>query len=87
MKKETLGQAMVVSDITCDICNKSVVPEFAKRNLSNLDDFSAFAQLKAEFGYGSKRDGENMNFDLCEQCFDKLLVKVEELKSISDNKT
>lgn len=56
------------------------MPEFQKKNLDRLDEFSSFARLTADFGYGSKRDGEVFNSDFCEDCFDKLLMKIEEIK-------
>lgn len=81
MKQRNTRLSEVVTDITCDICGTSVVPDFQKQHLSNLNDFSEYAQLKAEFGYGSKRDGETITIEFCEGCFEKVLRKVQELKA------
>ncbi|MBF38328.1 hypothetical protein [Idiomarina sp. UBA4520] len=81
MRKKARRTTEVVVDIMCDICGQSVVPEFQKKNLDRLDEFSSFARLTADFGYGSKHDGEVSSFDFCEDCFDKLRVKINELKS------
>ena len=80
MRKKAQKTTKVVVDIKCDICGQSVVPEFQKKNLDNLDEFSSFARLTAEFGYGSKHDGEAFSYDFCEDCFYKLRVKISELK-------
>ena len=37
-----------VTDITCDACGVSVVPEVQKTYQENLNDFNAFGVLKAE---------------------------------------
>ncbi len=80
MRKQGLRERTVVTDILCDICNKSVISDFHKKVITNFDDFEEYAQLVARFGYGSKRDSERFNFDFCESCFDKILVKIDELK-------
>lgn len=81
MKKEDERKTKVVVDIFCDVCGSSVIPDTHKQNEESLNDFSAYGQLKAEFGYGSTRDGDKVSLDLCEKCFDKLLQKADELKS------
>lgn len=81
MKEHSVQVTQVVSDITCDICGQSVVKETQKSNMANLDNFTEYARLVAEFGYGSKRDGEKFQFDFCEDCFDELLGKINELKA------
>ncbi|WP_289118213.1 hypothetical protein [uncultured Idiomarina sp.] len=70
-----------VTDITCDACGVSVVPEVQKTYQENLNDFNAFGVLKAAYGYGSSQDGESFNFDLCETCFRELVNKVKELRN------
>lgn len=81
MKEHSVQVTQVVSDITCDICGQSVVSKSQKSNLANLDNFTEYARLVAEFGYGSKRDGDKFQFDFCEDCFDELLGKINELKA------
>ena len=65
---------------------QSVVNEAHKNNMANLDNFVEYARLVAEFGYGSKRDGEKFQFDFCEGCFDALLGKINELKAVKNAK-
>lgn len=58
--------------------------ELQQTNLSNLESVSEFVTLKAEFGYGSERDGERARFDFCERCFKEVEMKIEELKRLSE---
>ena len=53
----------VIDDINCDICKKST--KFDNRILN-------FATLSAEWGYGSKKDGESHEWHFCEQCYDSI---------------
>ncbi|MCC5880989.1 MAG: hypothetical protein JJU03_13985 [Idiomarina sp.] len=80
MKKEAPTTTMVVKDICCDICNESVIPSARMQHSDDLNSFSEHAQLIASFGYGSKRDGDKFHYDLCEDCFDQLLVSIEGLR-------
>mgnify|MGYP001202322690 CR=1 FL=1 len=86
MKIEAIQPMTVVKDIRCDICGSSVVPRDYKKHIDSLNDFSAYAKLHASFGYGSTRDGEEFNFDFCEDCFDAVAARIEELKSIHASK-
>lgn len=81
MKENSVQVIPVVSNIVCDICGQSVVHDGLKDNLTNLENFSEYARLTAEFGYGSKRDGEKFDLDFCEACFENLLIKINELKA------
>ncbi|MGM7448494.1 UNVERIFIED_ORG: hypothetical protein DFO82_2666 [Idiomarina abyssalis] len=76
MKKTAKMSVEVVTDIVCDKCGESLVPEIQKDYQENLNDFADFGVLKASFGYGSGRDGESFHFDLCEICFMELVNKV-----------
>jgi hypothetical protein len=38
------------------------------------------ASLNAYWGYSSKKDGQNYDIDLCENCFDKTLLFLSKLK-------
>lgn len=80
MKKYSVNVTQTVSDITCDICGQSVVNKYLMSQMTNLDNFVEYARLNADFGYGSKKDGEKLQFDFCEACFDDLLVQIKELK-------
>ncbi len=60
-----------LKDIKCDFCETSCK--------TSLGDYE-FAQLSASWGYSSKKDGEEYNFDICENCFDKILEFAKTLK-------
>jgi hypothetical protein len=49
--------------ITCDRCGKTA------HRASDWAGYQSFAQFSDSFGYGSKFDGENHYFDLCEDCY------------------
>ena len=55
MEIKQLKQVEVVTDVVCDVCNQSTQLEFAT--------------LSANWGYGSKHDGERYELQLCEKCF------------------
>lgn len=82
MKEYSVKVSQAVSDITCDICEQSVVDKHKLNQMKHLDNFVEYARLIAEFGYGSKRDGEKLQFDFCEMCFDDLLVQIKALKEL-----
>lgn len=63
-----------VSDIVCDICKKSCV-----RYEDNIDS-AEYGTIEAYWGYFSKKDGETFNCEICEDCFDKVISFLEELK-------
>jgi len=52
-----------VVDRMCDVCNESVMKKVADEH------FEECAEFKANFGYGSKLDGNSYHLDLCEDCF------------------
>ena len=80
MKKETTGTATIISDIVCDVCGESVIPKLRKDLSDDVRGFSDYGRLSASFGYGSARDGESVEMDLCEVCFNVLVEKAEALK-------
>ena len=55
MEIQQTKQVEVVADVLCDVCNQSTQLEFAT--------------LSANWGYGSKHDGERYELQLCEKCF------------------
>ena len=57
-----------VVDITCDICGNSC----AKCGLE-------YAELRSNWGYDSKKDGEQHTCEICETCYDKLRDFIESL--------
>lgn len=52
--------------IFCDICG-----EDCRKHPDDYD--SEWAELKATWGYDSRKDGDQYNIDLCENCFDKTI--------------
>jgi hypothetical protein len=53
----------IVVDRICDVCNESVMKKVAD------EQYEECAEFKANFGYGSKLDGNSYHLDLCEDCF------------------
>lgn len=83
MKRTEKALRDVTIEITCDACGSSVVPELQKAHFSNLDNFNEFGVLQASFGYGSKQDGANFHFDLCEACFDQLVDTFKRMRAVN----
>lgn len=50
-------------DRLCDVCNESVQIDV------NGYKYEECAELIAEWGYGSKEDGNKYQIDLCQDCF------------------
>lgn len=50
--------------VYCDICSKNC-------SIDNFDN--EYATLEALWGYGSKRDGEKFDIQICENCFNDVL--------------
>ncbi len=50
-------------DRICDVCEKSLKIKI------NGDEFEEQGSLKADFGFGSRQDGNSYHLDLCERCF------------------
>jgi hypothetical protein len=71
MKKIAEKVIEVVDDVTCDVCGKS-----CKDHMDNMEQ----ATLSAYWGYSSKKDGQNYEVDICENCFDKTLEFLSKLK-------
>ena len=59
----------VLKDLKCDCCRESC---FRKMNFE-------YAHLVANWGYGSHRDTETWNCDLCENCAVKVKEFIENL--------
>ena len=60
-----------ISEIYCDVCEECCTDE-------NFGTESA--SLSAEWGYGSKKDGESYHVDLCESCFDATISFLKQRK-------
>lgn len=61
-----------VTDRVCDVCKKSLMNEVGG------DKYEKCAELKADWGYGSKNDGKSYHLDLCENCFRVALFALRE---------
>lgn len=57
----------ILIDILCDSCGKS-----CKVESSFSGGLYEFAQFIAGWGYGSRKDGDQWNFLLCEDCADRV---------------
>lgn len=76
MKKYKKVLKNEISDVICDVCSRSCLKS------PGVPYSSEFASLNAEWGYWSRKDGQNASLDLCEDCFDKIISFV---KTISEN--
>ncbi len=54
----------VVVDVVCNRCAKSC---------TTVHDIREFAELKANWGYGSSQDGESQESHLCETCHKEIV--------------
>jgi len=66
-----------INSITCNKCKK----KFKKKNI----EFSPITEFKFDFGYGSKRDGEEIYFDLCDECVDEFINSFKIKPKIKNN--
>ncbi|MAC35603.1 MULTISPECIES: hypothetical protein [Idiomarina] len=85
MKKTANQSVEVITDILCDACGASVLPNFQKENCEDLSDFRDYGTLRASYGYGSNQDGDSFHFDLCESCFKELVDKVKSMKALNSS--
>jgi hypothetical protein len=63
-----------VVDRVCDVCNESVMTDVGD------DKVEECGELKAEWGYNSKEDGNTYHLDLCESCFKVALFALKHHK-------
>ena len=59
--KPKVYEETTITNIICDFCGRHF----------QFDD--AISEGVIEFGYGSKYDGDRVYFDICDDCFDKIL--------------
>jgi hypothetical protein len=57
----------MVKDISCNVCGKKIIME---QGIMKEDVFEA----AKEWGYFSKYDLEVHKFNICEECYDKLIA-------------
>jgi hypothetical protein len=67
--KEIVPTEQVV-DILCDVCGRSTKTNFGTNQ---------YGSLSADFGYGSRHDGERYQVHLCEMCFFGTLATMREM--------
>jgi hypothetical protein len=60
----------VVDEILCDVCGESCT-------ITEPVVEHEYATLEATWGYFSDQDGKQFNIDLCENCFDDVLVFIK----------
>ncbi|HEY8805103.1 MAG TPA: hypothetical protein VIM42_08385 [Clostridium sp.] len=61
---------VVVDEITAMACNKC-------GEYYDIDKSHSLQSIRLEFSYGSKYDGEGLQFDLCENCLMEFVNKFE----------
>ena len=52
-------------EVICNKCGKSFTPSDSL--------FPEFLDIEKDWGYGSQKDGERWEFDLCESCIDEFV--------------
>lgn len=61
----------VLDDIICDVCSRS-----CKTPLADFEH----ATVSADWGYSSRKDGQQTRIDLCESCFDTIINHIYTLR-------
>ncbi|GMQ60141.1 hypothetical protein AN1V17_45410 [Vallitalea sediminicola] len=56
----------VLSEVYCNKCGKLIYNEESKEKVDYIN-------ITKEWGYFSNKDMETHSFDLCEECYDKLI--------------
>lgn len=69
--QKRLVEQQVMTSITCNNCGR----EHKTTGEMNDFDLEQFQSFEFSFGYGSKRDGEVWEFDLCEDCIVEVTSK------------
>lgn len=55
-----------ITDVKCNCCGKLIY----KDSLGNISDYLSVSK---RWGYGTTLDNEEHNFDLCEDCYKKII--------------
>lgn len=76
MRKYEEKPRPVLTDLLCDVCGKSCRTNYADVNFE-------YATLTAQWGYFSRKDGDNYAMELCEDCFDDVIKYLQQKKQIS----
>ena len=68
IKTKTETEKVLKTDcIICDACGKKI----EKNKFNEFDDYY---HIEKEWGYHSDKDGRNDSFDICSECYDKMLT-------------
>lgn len=65
----------VVDEILCDVCGESCT-------ITEPVGDHEYAELIATWGYFSDQDGKQFNIDLCENCFNDVLIFIKNQRKI-----
>lgn len=68
-----------LKDVVCDVCGKSCM----SGTLEAFGIGAEFAVLSANWGYGSRKDGDSFRCEMCEDCFDKIVAFVGKISEKS----
>ena len=69
--KEVTSPHLVLKDVMCDVCGVSCV--------DSVDVNYEYAELAANWGYGSGKDGIRWECIMCETCADKVKSFIESI--------
>lgn len=67
--KEAVEIKKVTDVIICDACGKEI-----KKN--KFSEFEDYYHIEKMWGYHSGKDGRNDSFDICEECYDKMIKSI-----------
>jgi hypothetical protein len=65
MPPKRMSDRDIYEDIKCDMCQKSCMDS------ENMN--FEYAQIEVHWGFGSNKDTEKHEAQICEKCYDKLL--------------
>ena len=77
MKKNKKVECEKLDEVICDICGQS-----CKKTYNN-----EFASLSATWGYDSSNDFTRHEIDICENCFNKTIQFLKQIRTVSVQKT
>lgn len=66
MKKYYQNGESVLTEVICNCCGKKIV---VNKGIAAED----YISVEKMWGYFSNRDGEYHNWELCEQCYDRIV--------------
>lgn len=64
--RETASVQKEIEKITCNMCGNDI-------GRNSFGYFDESVHVEKTWGYGSEKDGETHAFDLCEECYNKLI--------------